>query len=117
MQEQWDAYVAFYEDGTPGSTTFRMDLIHVAPLRHLPYVLVTGLTYETSREDGFPEGETFQILHKVGDDLVDLITTETESVLVGSFMHNKERLEYFYVKDGKGLKEKIELFYAQQYPD
>ena len=115
-EEQWDSYIASYEDGNPGSTTLRMDLINEAPFARLPYVLVTGITYESSREDGFPENETFQILHKIGDELVDLITQETESVLVGSFMYNKERLEYFYINEDKGLSEKIEEFYTQKYP-
>lgn len=115
-EEYWDSYIALYEDGKPGSTTLRMDLINEAPLTKFPYVLVTGITYESSREDGFPENETFQILHKIGDELVKLITQETETIQVGSFMYNNERLEYFYVKEDTGLSEKIEEFYSQNYP-
>lgn len=115
--EQWDTYIASYEDGNPGSTTLRMDLINNAPFEHLPYVLVTGITYETTRDDRFPESETFQILYKIGDELVELIAKETESVLVGSFMYNKERLEYFYIEKDKGLKDRIEKFYTENYPD
>ncbi len=116
-EEQWDSYIAFYENGAPGSTTLRMDLIGETPFDHLPYVLVTGIKYETSRDDGFPENETFPILHKIGDELIELISKETESVLVGSFMYNKERLEYFYIKEDSGLKEKLEEFYTNNYSD
>ncbi len=115
--EEWDAYIAFYEDGHPGSTTLRMDLIDKAPIEEFPYVLVTGITYETSREDGFPEGETFQILYKLEDELVELVAKETESVIVGSFTYKQERLEYLYIKGEVGLKRKIEDFYAENFPE
>lgn len=114
---QWDTYIAKYENGFPGSTTVRMDLIKKAPISQLPFVLVTGLVYGTSRADGFPENETFEVLHKVGDQLEALIAKETESILVGSFMHKGERLEYFYIQDQDAIKEKIEKFYAKNYPN
>lgn len=37
-------------------------------------------------------------------------------MLVGSFTHKKESLEYFYIKDPKGIKEKLEIFYTSKYP-
>ena len=117
QNENWDSYIATYEDGNPGSTTLRMDLIQEAPFQHLPNVLVTGLKYETSRDDGFPENETFKVLHKVGDELIKLISDATECILAGSFMYNGERLEYFYIENEEGLKEKIEKFYQYNYPD
>jgi uncharacterized protein (TIGR01619 family) len=116
-EEQWDTYIASYEDGKPGSTTLRMDLINSAPVDNFDYVLVTGLTYKTSNENGFPEGETFNILHNVGDELIELIRKETEMILVGSFMCNKERLEYFYIKDPKNIVAKIEEFYKTKYSE
>jgi uncharacterized protein (TIGR01619 family) len=116
-EEQWDAYIASYEDGKPGSTTLRMDLINSSPVNNFDYVLVTGLTYKTSNENGFPEGETFNILHKVGDELIELIRKETEMISVGSFMYNKARLEYFYIKDPKNIVSKIEEFYKTKYSD
>ena len=115
--EQWDNYVANYENGKPGSTTLRMNLIERSPIEELKYVLVTGITFETDREDGFPGNDVFPILHKISDELLDLIGKETKTILVGSFMHNKERLEYFYVADQEGLKNIIEKYYEENYPD
>lgn len=115
--EHWDSYIATFEDGLPGSVTLRMDLIKNVPKENLPFVLVTGITYKTSRDDGFPENETFKVLHKIGDDLIELIGKEAEFIHVGSFMYNKERLEYFYINEGNGLKEKLEKYYADNYPD
>lgn len=115
--EYWDTYLASYEKGKPGSITLRMDLINMAPIKKLPFVVVTGITYTTSRDDGFPENETFSILYKIEDELIDLINNTTESYFVGSFTYKKERLEYFYTNDIQGLKEKIKEFYISNYPD
>ena len=115
--ENWDTYIASYEDGIPGTTTLRMDLINVAPIENLKYVLVTGITYETNREDGFPEEASYSFLHKFGDEILELLKKETETILVGSFMHNKERLEYFYIKEPKDIKEKIENYFQTNFPD
>lgn len=115
--EQWGTYIAIYKNEIPGSTTIRMDLINDSPIESLDHVLVTGITYETSREDGLPEGETFALLHEIADELNELISKETNALLVGSFTHNKERLEYYYLKEPKGLKEKLDTFYKTKYPN
>jgi len=41
--ENWSTYIVSYEDGKPGSTTLRMDLINDALIENLKYVLVTGI--------------------------------------------------------------------------
>lgn len=116
-EERWDTYMATYEDGKSGSTTLRMDLIDYTPIESYDNVLVTGLTYETSKENGFPENETFSLLHKVADELIEIVEGETEFILVGSFMYNNERLEYFYIKEPKNIISKIEKFYKDNYPN
>ena len=81
-EERWDTYMATYEDGKSGSTTLRMDLIDYTPIESYDNVLVTGLTYETSKENGFPENETFSLLHKVADELIEIVEGETEFILL-----------------------------------
>lgn len=115
--ERWDSYVATYEDGNPGSTTLRMDLIENAPLKGYDYVVVTGLSYETSRDDGFPEPQTFPTLHKLADELASIIGSKTDYLIVGSFMFNRERLEYFYVKNIGDLEATLKNHYAKTYPN
>ena len=115
--ESWNTYIASYEDGLPGSTTLRMDLINEAPFKDFPFVLVTGINYTTSRPDRFPDNETFDLLYKVEDEVEVLIGKETEVILAGTFTFNKERLSYFYINDDQGLKSKIENFYKQNYSD
>lgn len=115
--EHWDNYIASYEDNHPGSTTLRMDLINHAPISGFNHILITGLSYETNRTDGFPENETFQILHQVSDELVKLIQEKTEAIYTGSFMYQKERLEYFYIKESSTLPEILDTFYKTNYPN
>ena len=93
-----------------------MDLINSSPIPELPNVLVTGLEYETAKANGFPESETFQILYQLGDELLEIVSKEFNGVLVGSFTYNQERLEYFYVKSTKGLEQRLEKFYRENYP-
>ncbi|WP_164914236.1 DUF695 domain-containing protein [Aquimarina sediminis] len=115
--ENWQSYIASYDENKPGSTTVRMDIANQTPIPQYDYVLVTGLTYKSTREDGFPEGKTFEVLHKVGDELVELLNGNNESILVGSFMYNFQRLEYFYLKSNKGIENKVKEFYDSNYPD
>lgn len=116
--EHWETYLASYENGKPGSSTVRMDLIDKAPVVDYNYVLVTGVTYESGREDGLPKGDvTFKLLHKIDDTLQAFLNKEMECILVGSFTHNFERLNYFYLKTDQGIKEKVEAFYKEYYPD
>lgn len=116
-QESWDTYTSAYEDGIPGSVTLRMDLIDEVPLKDLTALVITGLTYSTDREDGFPDAETLQELYQIEDELVQIIDQEYQGLIVGSFMHNHQRLEYFYLNNPAGLKERLKEFYKTNYPD
>jgi uncharacterized protein (TIGR01619 family) len=115
-KENWDTYIANYENDLPGSTVLRMDLIDVAPIKDYPFVLITGLTYESSREDVFPDKTTLETLYKVEDDLIAFLNKKIKYLYVGSFTHNHERLLYFYLKSDKNLQKELENFYTSKYP-
>lgn len=113
----WDAYMASYGEGKAGSTVLRMDLIEAAPFKEYPKVLITGVAYESPREDGFPDEKTFEILYEINDQLEAFLTKEFEVVHVGSFTCDNERLCYFYIKDDKRLEQKLKRFYKTNFPD
>lgn len=115
--ENWETYIASYEGNKPGSTTVRMDIINQTPIPEYNYVLVTGITFDSKREDGFPEGKTFEILHKLEDELEEVLNQYGKNILVGSFTYNFQRLGYFYLKSPKGIENKIKEFYKSNYPD
>jgi uncharacterized protein (TIGR01619 family) len=114
--ESWETYLATY-DNKPGSTTVRMDLISSAPINEFQFVLVTGIKYESEREDGFPEKQTFNKLYKVADEIINLLNQNCKNIIVGSFTYNYERLEYFYLESEEGIKKKIQEFYQKNYPN
>ena len=113
--EEWNSYMETYEDGKLSKTIVRMDLITDVPVSNLPYVLVTGVKYLTSKENGFPNRKTLPTLDKMSEDLITLITNELNAIHVGSYMYNKEKLEYFYVDYNEGLEEKLDNFYINNY--
>ncbi len=113
-QENWDNYIALYENEKPGSTLVRMDCIDDAPYKDYPYVLVTGLHYETTREDGFPDDDLPK-LHVFSDVLYEWVLKEFNGFFVGAFTHNGIRYEYFYLKSMDGVQKKMEKFYKKKY--
>ena len=115
--ENWESYIASYEENKPGSTTVRMDIFNQTPIPEYQYVLVTGIKYESKRDDGFPEDKTFKLLYKLGDELIEFLNKNTENIFVGSFMFDFERLEYFYIKTDIGIENKLKEFYKSNYPN
>lgn len=112
----WDAYMAAYQDDNPGSTILRMDLIEKAPLKEYSKLLITGVTYKSNREDGFPDKEMLQTLYEINDKLEALLKKHFEIIYVGSFTYNYERLGYYYIKSDKNLEKKLQKFYKKNYP-
>ncbi|MGL1887961.1 MAG: DUF695 domain-containing protein [Reichenbachiella sp.] len=112
QQEDWQNYIATYDQNKPGSVTLRMDLINSAPLSEYEYVLVTGVNFETINEDGFPDSDqTFSILHKLEDEVLNLVSESANSLLVGSFMYNSQRLQYFYLSDTVDIRNQLNSYY------
>lgn len=115
-RESWDSYLATYENKKPGSTVVRMDLVKNAPINDYKFVLVSGVTYKSDNVDGFPDDKTLAIVQQIGDELEKLIHSKFNGIYVGSFMHNFERLEYYYLSDNTNVKEVIKSFYDTKYP-
>ncbi len=115
--ESWNTYTTIFEGGLPGSVTCRTDLVEVAPIKKLNHVLITSIKYETSRSDRFPEEQTLSRIQSIGERLQGVISKKTQSVFAGSFMHDRERQVYFYVKNPEGLDEKVEKYITDNFPE
>lgn len=113
----WDTYMANYGEGKIGSTVLRMDLIDGVPFKEYSKVLITGVTYESSRDDGFPDEKTFEVLYEINDQLEAFLIKESRAVHVGSFTCDNERLCYFYIKNDQKLEKKLKRFYKTKFPD
>lgn len=115
QEGNWDAYMAQYEKYA-GSTTLNMDLIKTAPIKSLPFVVITGVTYKKCKEDGFPLQEEFDNLYKISDDANGAILSVTKSELAGTFTSQCERLDYIYVNDTLSVRNKLIRLYKEKYP-
>lgn len=112
-EEKWDAYIASYDDG-PGSTTVRMDLKEIAPVKDYSFIIITGINYEPD-ERGFPLN-SMDDLYQVDDSLFSILSSK-EIIHSGTFTHQGERLNYFYTKDTIGIRSILEEKYALCFPD
>jgi len=114
-QEDWDAYIAQYDNG-PGSVTLNMARKETAPDKALPFIVVTGLTITRDcGEDGFPGKKELDKLQNANDDAVDAIQAITTSELVGTFLYQCERLAYIYVRDTARIREALISLYEDRY--
>lgn len=94
-----------------------MDLIKTAPNEKLPFVLITGVTYENCNENGFPEGNEFNKLYAISEKVDQNVIGLTESEFVGTFTHQCERLDYFYIKDTSQVRKELTQLYSDQFSD
>lgn len=115
-QDDWDNYIAQYDDG-PGSVTLNMARKETAPVKTLPFVVVTGLTTtKDCEDDGFPLKKELDRLQNANEAAVTAVRSVTTAELVGTFLCACERLAYIYVRDTAKIREKLINFYKTKYP-
>ena len=116
-QENWDAYIAQFDDG-PGSVTLNMARRETAPVKTLPFAVVTGLTTtKDCEQDGFPKKKELDKLQNANDAAVAVVKSATTSEWVGTFLYACERLAYIYVRDTAQIREKLTILYKSKYRD
>lgn len=113
----WWTYLADY-DGLPGSVVVDLALKPTAPASRHNTLLVTGISYSTRPDgSGLPSEAELDFLSGLGTERLELISKHFDAILVGSFTHDGERLDYFYVTDATGLDEALKHFYESECPD
>src|SRR5688572_30374599 len=115
--ENWDTYIARYEEGIPGSTTLRMDLANSAPIKDYPFALITGLYYQSEREDRLPEESSLEEIHSKEEKTIEFINSNSDCIHVGTFMSDFQRLQFCYMKSDKDIEKKLKEFYSTSYPE
>jgi hypothetical protein len=114
QKEEWDVYLAKYEKG-PSSTMLNMALKRIAPVKTLPFIIVTGVKFNDCTADGFPTEKEFLSLYKVSDSVKTIMDGATKNKLAGTFTYQCERLDYYYVADTTGIREKLRKLYDAQF--
>lgn len=99
-------------DGRPYAVRVDMGLRRVFPLSGLPYVVVTGADYRTTRADGLPELDDLGRLDALSDALAAAIARKTRSIYAGSTARDGRQRSYVYVSDPNGLNEVVAGVYA-----
>lgn len=112
----WESYIATYEKG-PGSVLLNMDLVKIAPVKDMSYIVITGVTFTDCTNDGFPSENELTNLPRISGDIEQTISdlTEEDMLLVGTFTYQCQRLNYIYVKDSTGIRDKLTELYKSKY--
>lgn len=109
---EWWSYLAEYDAG-PGSIRLDLKLRKNPPIKQFPYVVVSGVTYTSSRKDGLPEAGDIDRINGISTALVSAIARHSPSIHAGTFTHNFEQLNYIYVPNGEGLAAVIGKVYGK----
>ena len=107
----WWNYIAQY-DKLPGTTLVNMALHEQAPNANYPYVVVTGIGYQTTRADRLPDAKDLDDLQSVDNRLIDVVAAVTPFIWAGTFTNDGQRLQYIYVKNPAGVESALQKFYA-----
>jgi uncharacterized protein (TIGR01619 family) len=110
----WDVYQAQYEKG-PASVFLNMDLIHAAPRKDLPFLVITGVTYAACRADGLPEDEELHHLNEISAQVGRTASALTKTEMAGTFTSQCKRLDYLYVRDTLHVRTKLKELYTGKY--
>ncbi|MES1220061.1 MAG: DUF695 domain-containing protein [Bacteroidota bacterium] len=114
-EENWDAYMASYEKG-PGSTLLNMSLKQIAPVKTLPFVIVTGVTFKDCTNEGMPTKAEFENLYKISDSIKNLLDKNYTNTLAGTFTYQCQRLDYYFSSDTVKIRSSLKLVYENRFP-
>jgi Regulator of ribonuclease activity B/Family of unknown function (DUF695) len=113
-EDQWDVYIAQYEKGA-GSTLINLSAKDNAPVKALPFLLTTGVTFKDCGTDGFPSSKEFEDLYKVSDSVKAAVDNKISNQLVGTFTYQCQRFDYYYIKDTSGIREVLSVLYKKRF--
>lgn len=119
IRDLWWSYLADY-DGLLGSIRINLALKDHAPLAEYPTLLMAGVDYESRAEKlelKMPESADLDFLNQVSEKRVALVTSRANAVFVGSFLHDNQQMDYFYVANAEGLEGALQELHQQECPD
>jgi hypothetical protein len=113
--KRWWTYLADY-DGLVGSTRVDMDLRQVAPDKDLPYLVILGTSYASSREDKLPDAAEIERLNEISDAIILSVTRLGPAVYAGTFTNDLEQLHFVYVSSLASAEASFHLEHTKQCP-
>lgn len=116
QQENWDAYMMEYEKG-PGSVLINMAAKESAPVKTLPFLITTGITFSNCTTEGLPAATEFSRLNIVSDSAKSVIEKNINSyLLAGTFTYQCQRVDYYYTRDTGNIRRELALMYINRFP-
>lgn len=112
--EKWDLYMARYENG-PGTMLVNMGIKNSAPVSHLPFIVITGVTFQGCDSSGFPKKGQFPELYALSDSVKKIITRGDQSMMVGTFTYQCQRLDYYYTNDTTNIRSALNNLYNRSF--
>jgi len=123
IKEQWWVYLARDpNDGLIASIRLNLGLIVHAPMRALPILLISGVSYETDSRNAnkakekMPTKTELASLHRASEKRVALVTSRAKAIHAGACTHANWQFDYFYVADPRGLKKALQKFHRKECP-
>ncbi len=116
QKDNWDIYMASFEKG-PGSVIINMSAKNYAPVKNLPFLLVTGVTFKHCDSTGFPPQEEFATLYTISDSVKSALEKVVIGTQVATFTYQCRRRDYYYVHDTTGLRNLLEKVYNTYFKD
>lgn len=114
-EDHWETYLASYEKG-PGITLVNMSLKEKAPVKEQGFVLITGVRFSLCK-DGLPTPEMLETLQPIDDALARQVSFLGKTTFAGTWTHDCERLNYFYIQDSMDVRFSLQTFYKDNFPD
>jgi hypothetical protein len=111
QKEMWWTYEAQY-DKTPGTTLVNLALEAQAPNAAYPYVVITGISYQTRRADRLPDREELTRIQPFDEQIMSTVAAAAPAIWAGTFTNDGQRLQYVYVKNTTGVEAALQKFYA-----
>ena len=110
---QWDQYLALWDD-KPGSMLVDLDYMEMIDSTQLPYLLGVGHQFAPCSTDGFPDTLVYEQLYKLSDKLHSYMDIQSTCKLVGTFTHNCQQVDYYYLKDTLGIRSFLDNYFLNE---
>ena len=114
--DHWDAYIARQAKGI-SSTTLNLALKDEAPVRGLPFVVVTGVYFRDCMKDGLPTPTEFIRLGMINDSVQSWIgQASRRNIPAGTFTYQCSSAGYTYVTDTLHIRPLLQYKFARVFP-
>ncbi len=93
--QNWSAYVTDI-DNQPAIINVNLAMADMAPVADLPEIIVCGVHFKQSMDNGWPQPEENQALYGFEEVLTTKLREAGPSLLVGTITHNNNRVFFYY---------------------